>query len=124
MTDHFEQFNKDFYKVCDVFKRVTNQEFKAGQDVEALKSLAPVKPNQRESKPELGLSDKERVKLQQFLERHRLQELLTFFLKEGVTLHDILEMTDQEMKELGIKGYTLKKRLVLVPVRGLQLTHS
>ena len=51
MTDHCEQFNKDFYKVCDVFKRVTNQEFKAGQQVEALKPLAPVKPIQRESKP-------------------------------------------------------------------------
>ena len=52
--------------------------------------------------------------MQQFLEKHNLQELLTIFLKEGVALHDILEMTDQDMKELGIKAYTLRKRLLRV----------
>ena len=33
VTDHFEQFNRDYYKVCEVFKKVNNQEFKAGQEV-------------------------------------------------------------------------------------------
>ena len=111
VADHFERFNRDFDQMCQAFKEVTNQTFKAGQEVEALKPVAPVKPIQRESKPELGLSDDERVKLQQFLERHGLQELLSIFMKEGVALHDILEMTDQDMKELGIKAYTLRKRL-------------
>ena len=108
VTEHFEQFNKDFYEVCDVFKKVTNQVFKAGQVVEALKPVAPVKPIQRESKPELGLSDNERVKLQQFLERHGLQELLSLFLKEGVALDDVMEMTDTEMKDLGVKKFNLR----------------
>ena len=114
VADHFEQFNRNFDQMCQAFKEVTNQTFKAGQEVEALKPVAPVKPIQRESKPELGLSDDERVKLQQFLERYGLQELLSIFMKEGVALHDILEMTDQDMKELGIKAYTLRKRLLRV----------
>ena len=106
VADHFERFNRDFDQMCQAFKEVTNQTFKAGQVIKM--PVAPVKPIQREAKPEFGLSDKERVKLQQFLERHSLQELLSFFLKEGVALHDVLEMTDQDMKELGIKGYTVR----------------
>ena len=108
VADHFERFNKDFDQMCQAFKEVTNQTFKAGQEVEMLKPVAPVKPIQRESKPELGLSDNERVKLQQFLERHGLQELLSLFLKEGVTLDDVMEMTDTEMKDLGVKKFNLR----------------
>ena len=114
VTDYFEQFNNDFYKVCDVFKMVTNQVFKAGQEVEMLKPVAPVRPIQRASKPEMGVSENERSKLQQFLERHGLQELLATFLKEGVTLDDVLEMTDKDMKDLGIKAYGQRKRLLRV----------
>merc|ERR1719458_330639 len=116
VTNHFDQFNRDFDQMCQAFKEVTNQVFKAGQVVEALKPVAPVKPVQRESKPELGLTltNNERVKLQQFLEKHDLQELLTIFLKEGVALHDILQMTDTDMKDLGIQTYTLRKRLLRV----------
>ena len=72
VTDHFEEFNGDFYKVCDVFKVVTDQVFVAGQEVRLVKPIL---------KAELGLSDNERVTLQQFLELHDLQELLTIFLK-------------------------------------------
>jgi len=114
VADHFERFNRDFDQMCQAFKEVTNQTFKAGQEVEALKPVAPVKPIQRESKPDLGLSDNERVKLQQFLERHGLQELLSLFLKEGVTLDDVMEMTDTEMKDLGVKKFNLRKRLLRV----------
>ena len=108
VADHFEQFNRNFDQMCQAFKEVTNQTFQAGQEVEALKPVAPVKPIQRESKPDLGLSDNERVKLQQFLERHGLQELLSLFLKEGVALDDVMEMTDTEMKDLGVKKFNLR----------------
>ena len=123
VTDHFEQFNRDFEEMCKAFKEVTGQTFKAGQEVEVLKPVAPVKPIQRESKPELGLSDQERTKMQQFLERHDLQELLAIFLKEGVALHDVLEMTDKEMKDLGIKTYSLRKRLTRV-IEDLQASEN
>ena len=64
------------------------------------------------SKLEVGLSDSEMAELQQFLERHDLSELLTLFLKEGVALADVFELTDEEMKELGIKTFGQRKRLL------------
>ena len=51
----------------NAFMEVTRQTFQAGQKVEALKPVAPVKPIQRKSKPEVGPSDNERVNLPQFL---------------------------------------------------------
>ena len=79
----------------EVFKKVNNQELKAGQEEEILMPVAPVTPIQRESKPELGPSDNAGVKLQQFLEKHGLQEQLCLFLKEGVAFDDVLEMRDE-----------------------------
>ena len=63
------------------------------------------------SKLEVGLSDSEMAELQQFLERHDLSELLTLFLKEGVALADVFELTDEEMKELGIRTFAHRKQL-------------
>ena len=77
-----------------------------------------MKPVQRESKSDSGLSDLERTKLQKFLETHNLQELLNLFLKEGVELDDVLQMTDEEMKELGIKSYKLRKSLLRATTGG------
>jgi len=120
VADHFEQFNRNFEQMCRAFKEVTNQTFKAGQDVEALKPVArvkptgPVKPTHRESKQELGLTDLEKAELQQFFVGHGLQGLLGIFLKEGVALDDVLEMTDTEMKELGITAFSHRKRLLKV----------
>ena len=112
VAKHFEHFNEDYEEICKVFKELTSLEFKAGQEVKLLKPVAPVKPVPRESKSDCGLSDLERTKLQKFLETHGLQELLNLFLKEGVELDDVLQMTDDEMKELGIKSYKLRKSLL------------
>ena len=121
VADHFEQFNKDFDQMCRAFKEVTNQTFQAGQGVQM--PMAPLKPILREPKAELGLSDEERGKLQQFLERHNLQELLAIFLKEGVALNDVFEMTDKEMKDLGIQAYGPRKRLLKV-IEGVHASAS
>ena len=58
----------------------------------------------RQQTLELGLSNEEAVRVEQFLERHGLQELLQIFLRKGVAVDDILEMTKEEMEELGIKA--------------------
>ena len=77
-----------------------------------------MKPFPRESKSDCGLSDPERTKLQKFLETHGLLELLNLFLKEGVELDDVLQMTDEEMKEVGIKSYKLRKSLLRATTGG------
>ena len=113
VTEHYEQFNSNYMQMCDAFKEVTQQVFKAGQEIDLMKKpVAPVRPTQRESKPEFRLSDSQVTELQQFLERHNLSELLTLFLKEGVALTDVFELTDEEMKELGIKTFAQRKRLL------------
>ena len=63
------------------------------------------------SSAELVLSDDERAKMRQFLESYRLQELEAIFLEKGVALEDLFEMTDEDMTDLGIKVYRLRKRL-------------
>ena len=44
--------------------------------------------------------------------RHQLQELLQIFMREGITLADVLEMTEETMKEVGVIKFALRKRLV------------
>ena len=114
VVHHFEQFNSDFYEACAAFKKVTHQVFKAGQKVEVLKPVLPVRPVQRQQTLELGVSNDEAVRVEQFLEMHGLQELLQIFLKKGVAVDDILEMTLDEMELLGIKAFSLRKRLLRV----------
>ena len=63
------------------------------------------------SSAELVLSDDERAKMRQFLESYGLQELEAIFLEKGVALEDLFEMTDEDMTDLGIKVYRLRKRL-------------
>ena len=116
VTEHFERFNKDFRQVCEVFKEVTHQEYKPGQEVKMTKPMAPVKPMPREPKAQQPqqqtLSDQEQVDLQEFLGRHQLQELLPIFMREGITLEDVMEMTEKDMKEVGMTRYGPRKRLL------------
>ena len=114
VTLHFEQFNRDFFDMCSSFKEVTHHVFKAGQNVEVLKPIVPVIPVKRQPTLELGLSNEEAVRVEQFLAMHGLQELLQIFLRKGVSVDDILEMTEEEMEKLGIKAYGLRKRLLRV----------
>ena len=127
VAEHFERFNKEFEQVCEAFKEVTNQAYKPGQEVKITKPLAPVKPIPREPKPQhkqlqqqqlqhqkyqQALTDEEQGDLKQFAGRHQLQELLQIFMREGITLEDVLEMTEDNMKEVGIIKYGLRKRLL------------
>ena len=129
VAEHFERFNKEFEQVCEAFKEVTGQVYKPGQEVKIPKPLAPVKPIPREPKPQQQqlqqqqqhqqqqqrqqtLSNQEQVDLEQFAGRHQLQELLQIFMKEGITLEDVLEMTEDNMKEVGIIKYGLRRRLL------------
>ena len=117
VTEHFERFNKDFEEVCEAFREVTGQVYKPGQEVKVTKPLAPVKPIPREPQPQQQkqqqkLSNQEQMDLEQFVGRHQLQELLQTFMREGITLEDVLEMTEDNMKEVGIIKYGPRKRLL------------
>ena len=66
----------------------------------------------RESVLGLGLSENETTAVEQFLVSHGLQVLVKAFLRKGVTVADILVMSEEEMEKLGIKLYSLRKRLL------------
>ena len=119
VTDHFERFNREFDQVCEVFKEVTQQDFKPGhQDVKSTKPLAQVKPIPREPKQILtarqcSLSEEEQLELKQFLESYQLDEdLLQILLEEGAALADVFEMTEERMKEVGIKKFGQREKLL------------
>ena len=47
VTEHYEQFNNNYVQMCDAFKEVTQQVFKAGQEIDLMKKpIAPVRPTQ------------------------------------------------------------------------------
>merc|ERR550519_197585 len=75
------------------------------------KSVAPVKPTPRNIKPVLRVSNDEKRDLQMFLERHQLEELKDVFQREGVTLDDVLSMEDDDMKDIGIETFSLRRSL-------------
>ena len=111
VTLHFEQFNQDYGEMYLAFKEVTCQVFLAKLHLE----VEPVVPHvtvRRESVLGLGLSENETTAVEQFLVSHGLQVLVKAFLRKGVTVADILVMSEEEMEKLGIKLYSLRKRLL------------
>ena len=117
VTDHFERFNREFEQVCEVFKEVTQQDFRPGQEVKkSTKPLAQVKPIPREpilTVRQYSLSDQEHVELKQFLKSYQLDEqLLQILLEEGASLADLFEMTEENMKEVGIKKFGQREKLL------------
>ena len=95
---HFEKFNREFGQVCEAFLEVTKLEFQLGRKITPVRQYSP--------------SDKNQIDLEQFLERHQLEDLQGILLKEGVTLKILLKMTEEDMKELGIKKVGRKKQLL------------
>ena len=119
VTILFETFNRHFAKLNQVFEEVTGEAFKAGQEITLpSKPVAPVKPVPRNIKPVLQVSNEERRKLQVFLERHQLEELTDVFQREGVTLNDVLSMNDDDMKDIGIGTFSLRRSLKMA-IRGV-----
>ena len=81
---HFEKFNREFGQVCEAFLEVTKLEFQLGRKITPVRQYSP--------------SDKNQIDLEQFLERHQLEDLQGILLKEGVTLKILLKMTEEDMK--------------------------
>ena len=102
----FAEFNVQFEQLQVVFKDVTGQRFKPGQKLPDI-PVAEVKPTARE--PIMGQEDRDG--LCAFLRKHRLLEIQELLFNKGVTLVDVLEMDVQEVEELGIQAYRLRKHL-------------
>ena len=60
----------------------------------------------------LKATEEEMKELHDFLESNNLLELEPIFKREGITLEDILEMKDEEMKKIGIEKYRLRREVM------------
>jgi len=71
----------------------------------------PVGEMARKEKSVLGVSEEANNELKAFLRNSDLAELEEIFSRSGVTLEDVLEMDDHEMKTVGIGAYKIRKAL-------------
>ena len=59
----------------------------------------------------MGKDQEERLELNAFLENNFLIELQEIFVKECANLQDVLKMNMEDMKNIGIKTYKLRRDL-------------
>ena len=112
VTILFETFNKHFTRLNQVFEEVTGETFQPGQEITLpSKPVAPVKPTVRKIKPVLRVSNEEVEELEMFLARNGLEDLRDVFHREGVKLNDVLSMGDDDMKDIGIQSFSVRKSL-------------
>ena len=111
VTADFEKFNSDYFKMMEIFKEITGEDFKAGKEIRALPKVAAVKPVKRADSVDPEISDKQRKELHEFLRKNNLEELSERLVRLGVTLEDVLEMNDEDMRDVGIKSFKVRKQL-------------
>ena len=98
-------------RMMDIFKEITGEDFKAGRKIRALPQVAAVMPVKRDDSGDPDISDKQRQELHKFLCRNSLEELAERLVRLGVTLEDVLEMNDEDMRDVGIKSFKVRKQL-------------
>ena len=108
----FQEFNGQYQMIQEVFQEVTGTTFKPGEELDMNQvQVARVKPSPREKKEPLKIDQKDRDDLCSFLRQHGLLELQDTLVKENVTLADIQDMNMEEMRNLGIHTYKLRRTL-------------
>ena len=112
----FKQFNTLHTGMCEVFLAVTNDSFHPGA---LRKQKAKAHRMPRENLPALRVSVEASLELGQFLRSNKLTELGELLTRAGMTLEDVLTLDDQEMTDLGIGTYRLRK-ILLTAIRNHQ----
>ena len=112
----FKHFNTLHSGICEVFLAVTNDPFHPGA---LRKQKAEARPMLRENLLALKVSDAASLELGHFLRSNKLIELGELFTRSGMTLEDVLTLNDQEMTDLGIGKYRLRK-ILLTAIRNHQ----
>ena len=115
----FKHFNTLHSGICEVFLAVTNDPFHPGA---LRKQKAEARPMLRENLLALKVSDAASLELGQFLRSNKLTELGELFTRSGMTLEDVLTLNDQEMTDLGIGKYRLRK-ILLTAIRNPHTEH-
>ena len=120
ITAHYSQFNNSYAQLSEAFLEVTGEVFRPGEKVvlknAGVRPVVSVRPTVRPALVEalqgLSVSDQASSQLKSFLEKNGLAQLVEIFVEEGITLPDVLQMPEEEMKRLGIKFYGVRRRLM------------
>jgi hypothetical protein len=106
VTAQFEQFNMNYNELVHIFAQITGEQFKPGAKPAPQKRVAAVRPVPRK------VEDRSGQQLQAFLGKCSLGHLGEGLGRRGVTLEDLLEISDdEEMMSVGIKAYKDRKKL-------------
>ena len=108
VTAEFVKFNNDFARMVEMFKEITGEDFKAGKNIALVPKVAEVKPVKRADTADPEISDKQRQELLEFLRRNSLEELAEKMFRAGATLEDVLDMDEEDMREVGIHAFKVR----------------
>ena len=110
----FDEFNTNYNQLVNIFAQITGEQFKPGTRPAPKKRVAAVRPVPRD---EAGgvlppvvhqVEDRSAQELRGFLGRCGLGHLV---LEEGLTLEELLNMDQEDMKTVGIKTHKDRKKL-------------
>ena len=110
VTAQFEQFNSHFQKYSEIFEKITGRKYKPGEEISYKKPTAKVSPLMTK-KPEEDTSNQLNTNLLTFLHRYNLMALKEVFQRQSIDLEDVLGMQKDEMEEIGITTFKLRKQL-------------
>ena len=110
VTAQFEQFNNHFQKYSEIFEKITGRKYRPGEDISYKKPTAKVSPL-KTKRPEEDSSNQLNTNLITFLRRYNLMALKEVFQRQSIDLEDVLGMQKDEMEEIGITTFKLRKKL-------------
>ena len=106
VRDALSSFNEDFETYVSDFKRVTGSKYEPGREVSSSIS------NAQAHLPSVRKKDTASTKLDEFLLQHGLQDLQQTLKSQEVDIEDLMEMTHEEMKSVGIRAFR-QRRLIM-----------
>ena len=119
VTEDFEKFNKNHERLLKYFEKVTGESFKPGDhnldlvDNGKAKIRMSVKGKLSSKVDEiLPKADEIDPDVMAFLQKLNLMDLKNIFAKEALTIDDIKEMTNADLKDIGVDLYKQRKTIL------------
>ena len=117
----YEFFNASFDNILAVYREVVREKFAAGNlpSLESVKKnlefskkstgVTEVNPEPRKAKSSSAEGDKQ---VSEFLQKLELAELIPMFAREGITMLDMADLTNSDLKNFGVDQFRQRKVLL------------
>ena len=113
----YEFFNSSYDNILAVFREVTGEQFVAGN----LPSLESVKKSLQNSNKSIGVTEVDSeppkaesstTQVSEFLRKLDLADLIPIFAEEGITMLDMADLTNSDLKNFGVDQFRQRKVLL------------